>query len=271
MANIRTEEFLSLFTGWVGARRVDQIANDLEVARQGGFRLPGKLLLILFAARSGSNFLGQLLSSTGWFREIGESCRPSQLQKVRDRYGLRDCHAAAQWMIDNRGTPHAFGLKAGALVLIAAAHLGLLEEMAGRMQIVHLKRRDRVAQAISMHKIRQGGRLHSLASEGRIFSNDDYDAAAISSELARIDVVEAQFASFLSLVGKEAATVYYEDLCTAPEAEITHICERLGLTVPQPFEPRVRLEILRDEVSSKWRDRFLKELRSDVTRKNLER
>lgn len=238
---------------------MDAIARELQTPRRGGFRLPDKGLIVLFAARAGSNYLGQLLSSTGWFREIGESCRPSQLIKIRDRHQLADCHAAAQWMIDNRGTPAAFGIKAGALVLIAAAQLGLLPELVGRSKFVHLRRRDRVAQAISMYKARLGGRTHSLQPEARIFTDDDYDAAGIAAEIRGIDVVEAQFESFFELVGQPASVVYYEDVCEAPQASIGQICSELGLAMPEPFVPNVRLGILRDELSARWRDRFAAE------------
>jgi len=255
----RTAAYLELFSAWVGTRRVQQIADELEAFHRGTFRLPDKVLIALFTARSGSNFLGQLLSSTGWFREIGESCRPSQLIKVRDRKGLADTHSAAQWMIDNRGTPAAFGMKAGALVLIAAAHLGLLSEIEERVQFVHLRRRDRVAQAISMHKLRLGGRGHTQQSEERVFSDGDYDAEAIAAEIARIDVAETQFISFLEFTGKSATSLFYEDICADPETHVARICDRMNLQMPRHFEPNVRVGIMRDTVSRGWHDRFLED------------
>ena len=259
VTRLTTEDFLGLFASWVGSKRVDAIGNELQTSRRGGFQLPETGLIVLFAARAGSNYLGQLLSSTGWFREIGESCRPSQLIKIRDRHRLADCHSAAQWMIDNRGTPAAFGMKAGALVLIAAAQLGLLPELVGRSRFLHLRRRDRVAQAVSMYKARLGGRTHTLQPEARMFTDDDYDALGIAAEIQRIDVAEAQFASLLDLVGQPASTLYYEDILEAPEASVAQVCNELGLTMPEPYVPSIRLGILRDDLSARWRDRFKQE------------
>ena len=215
-----------------------------------------KILAILFASRSGSNFLGQLLSGTGWFTEIGESFRPSQLTKVRDRYRLLDRRDAAQWMIDNRGTAHAFGFKAGFTVLISAAQLGFLSEVLDRTQFVLLRRRDRVAQAVSLVKSKLSGRTHSRQPVGRPLGEADYDREAIACEVTNIKQIENQLADLVASFGKAAPIVYYEDICARPEQHVAQICDLIGLTVPVDYEPKVSLSVLRDELSARWIKRF---------------
>lgn len=235
---------------------MQQLVDELALERRGDFEVPEKVLAILFASRSGSNYLGQLLSSTGWFREIGESFRPSQLSKIRDRYGLRDRRDAAQWMIDNRGTAHAFGFKAGFTVLVAAAELGFLTEVFERTQFVLLRRRDQVAQAVSLVKSKLSGRTHSGQPEARPLTDSDYDAGAIAFELSNIVEVDGQLAEFLERLGKPAPVLYYEDICAEPTRHVEQVCRLMGLEMPADFVPKVRLGILRDEISAGWTKRF---------------
>ena len=107
-----------------------------------------------------------------------------------------------------------------------------------------------------MHKIRNGGPLHSLQSDVRSFEDCDYDAEAIAAEIARIDVVEGQFASLLDFMDRSATPVFYEDICADPKGSIATLCGRIGLRMPSSFEPQVRLGILRDAVSQGWHSRF---------------
>jgi len=110
-----------------------------------------------------------------------------------------------------------------------------------------------------MHKLRLGGRGHTQQSEERVFSDGDYDAEAIAAEIARIDVAESQFLSFLEFTGKSATSLFYEDICADPETHVAQICDRMNLQMPRHFEPNVRVGIMRDTVSRGWHDRFLED------------
>ncbi len=254
------EELLELSTELFRADRVQKIRDDLALTRYGGFRAPKRILIMLFPSRAGSNFFGQLLSSTGWFNEIGESFNPGQLEKIRHRKGLTDLHEAAQWMIDNRGTPHAFGFKAGFFVLTAAAETGFLSEVVDRAQFVLLRRRDRVGQAISLFKGKVSGQMHTRQSLERPLSDEDYDGAAIGRELRNIIRTEETLAKCVTLLGKTAPLYYYEDICAEPEKHVTEVCDLMGLEMPWHYEPKkVRLGVLRDELSERWSERFRSE------------
>jgi LPS sulfotransferase NodH len=258
VANLTREELLDLFAPYFqrGHERIREICGELQLSRRGGFRTPEKILIILFASRAGSNFFGQLLSSTGWFREIGESFNPRQLTAIRDRYGLADHHQAAQWMIDNRGTESAFGIKAGFYVLTAAVEIGFLPEVIDRAQFVLLRRRDRVAQAVSLVKGKLSGRMHSRQPLGRELTDDDYHAEAIAEQVERITAREAEYEELVRRLGKTAPIVYYEDICASPKKHVEEVCALIGLAMPDEYEPKVRLSILRDELSARWVERF---------------
>lgn len=254
------EELLALCTELFRADRIQKIQDDLPVPRYGGFRTPKNILMMLFPSRSGSNYFGQLLASTGWFNEIAESFSPGQLNKIKARESLDDPYQAAQWMIDHRGTPHGFGFKAGATVLTGAAHVGLLTEVLDRAQIVLLRRRDRVGQAISLFKGKLGARMHTRQSEGRPLTDDDYDFDAIAREYRHIPRIENKLVEFTQRVGKKAPLYYYEDICDDPVTHVQEVCDLMGLEMPWHYAPRkVRLGVLRDELSEQWANRFREE------------
>ncbi len=250
------EQLLELIASYFGRDQVRSVVEELAGASSGKFQAPATILTILFASRAGSNYLGQLLSGTGWFNEIGESFRPSQLAKTRDRHGLAGLHEAAQWMIDNRGTERAFGFKAGFHVLTAAVELDFLPQVIERTHFVLLRRHDRVAQAIALVKGRLSGQMHSGQPQGRPLNDDDYDADAIHAQVLRIKRRESEYEELVERLGKVAPVVYYEDVVAQPAEQVARICRHAGLEMPAPFRPEVRLKPLRDDLSRRWAERF---------------
>ena len=236
------------------------IRDGLAMDRHGGFTVPEKVLLILFPSRSGSNYFGQLLSSTGNFNEIAESFNYLQLAKIREKKDLPDTHAAVQWMIDNRGTPKAFGFKAGFFVLTGAVETGFLPEVIDRTQIVLLRRRDRVGQAISLFKGKASGRMHSRQPLERPLVDEDYNGDLIRREVLNIQKTETMLSECVERLGKDAPLYYYEDICEEPEAYVRKVCDLMGLDMPASYHTtKVRLQVLRDDLSGRWAQRFREE------------
>jgi LPS sulfotransferase NodH len=211
-------------------------------------------------ARSGSTYVGKLLSNTPSFADVNESFQPEQLVAIRERHGLADSRAAAQWMIDNRGTADAFGYKAGFSVLIAASRIGFLSETLERTRFIRLVRRDKVAQAISLLRAELGGKLHSVVpGEAKAISAEDYDAEKIAFNIAHVTRNERWFSEILDRLGKPAQTCIYEDICKDPGGFVASVCAQMDLPVPADFDAGVDLKILRDDISAQWAQRFRKE------------
>lgn len=247
---------LRVFGEYVSAERIRAIDTRLALPRRGGFRAPRRILMILFASRAGSGYAGRLLAKTPYFREVGESFRPQQLNAIRARQGLADNHATAQWMIAHRGTPRAFAIKGGFTQLIAATQLGFLPETIERMQFIVLKRRDRLAQAVSLLKAQASGRFHSVQPEGRLVSLDDYDADRIAFNMSHIGRNYRWFETLLDRLGKDAPVFYYEDMCAAPDRFVEGVCGLLALPPAPDFDASVDLAVLRDGISAAWVERY---------------
>lgn len=251
------EDLLELCVHYFGEARVNMIREGLAMDRFGGFKAPDKILMMLFPSRCGSNYFGQLLSSTGAFNEVAESFNYLQLAKIRERKKLADTHEAVQWMIDHRGTPKAFGFKAGFFVLTGAVETGFLSEVLDRTQVVLLRRRDRIGQAISIEKIKLTGRRHSRQPLERPLTDDDYDGESIRRQLLNIRKTEDKLAECAERLGKDAPLYYYEDICAEPEMHVRKVCDLLGLDMPPDYEPtKVRLDVLRNDLSDRWAERF---------------
>jgi Stf0 sulphotransferase len=249
-------DLLALIETYIGPERMAATAAALDDAPVRPFEAPPRIAAILFASRSGSSYAGRLLANTLYFRQVGENFAPDQLAAISKRRSLPDCHSAAQWMIGHRGTPEAFAYKAGFSVLAAAAHLGFLDQTLERTRFILLRRRDRVAQAVSLTRAELSGRFHSNQNDGRPVSRSDYDGDHIARNLDRIDRNERDLADFVTRTGKEAPTVYYEDICADPAAFVGLVCGLLDLPAPEAPATDVDLEILRDAISEKWSARF---------------
>lgn len=237
---------------------LDRIGSELTLS--GGrtdFReVPDRVLMILFASRAGSTYAGHLLANTPHFQRVAESFNPPQLHKIRVDQELADDGEALRWMIANRGTAQAFAAKCGEPGLASAWHLGFLNAVIDRVTFVLLKRRDVVAQAVSLFRAELSGRFHSPQKASQHVRADQYDREKIAIRLLIIEQVYESLVRFLTLTGRAYRTVYYEDICTDPAAFVRMTCVDLDLTPPDEFDGTVRLEILRDEINEEWIDRF---------------
>ena len=255
---VRTrEEMLALFASFVGEKKVAQLGRELVLEdAAAGFEAPPAILFILFASRAGSSYCGRLLSKTPYFQYVAEAFKPKHLEEVRSRRDFATHSEAAQWMIEHWGSPHGFGMKAGFNVLIGAAHLGFLPQVLDRAQFVLLRRRDKVAQAVSLLKGNLSGQMHSIQPDGRSVTAAEYDAAAIAENIAHIARNESYFEEIARRLGKRPPLLYYEDVCADPGGFVAQICDLLGLPFPADYDPEVDLEVMRDEVSEQWAARF---------------
>lgn len=250
---------LALLARYAGAPRVREIGERLALPRQGGFDIPPAVLMIVFASRAGSGYAGRLLAKTPYFNNVGENFRLDHLAAMRELHGLDDDWQAAQWMIGHRGTPQAFGFKGGFTQLIAATQLGFFPAALPRAKIIILKRRDTLAQAVSLYKARTSGRFHSVQPEGRAVRLDDYDGDAIARHLKHIERNYRWFEALFARLGKPAPIVYYEDICARPRRFVATMLRRLDLPPVAGFEPDVDLTILRDDINAAWAERFREE------------
>jgi LPS sulfotransferase NodH len=129
----------------------------------------------------------------------------------------------------------------------------------GEVLCIHLRREDRLAQAVSLVKAEQTGLWH-IAPDGREVERlaparpPVYDRARIAGVLAELEDFDRAWDEWFAAQGIEPLRISYERLAEAPGLVLGEICGRLGLAAPGPVQPGVGR--LADAVSADWMRRY---------------
>lgn len=227
--------------------------------------------LVCATPRSGSTLLCGLLESSGVAGHPASYFDPRGLQEYADRWGI---DRSSDGRIDDvfmraaltaGRTPNGvFGGRVmaetmpGLIVDLAAASgprssdLDLLRAQLGRVQFVHLRRGDVVAQAVSWARSLQTHYWHPgevIAPGGQ---DPRYDADLIGELVARIETLEAAWATWFA--GQEIVPyeVIYEELAADPPGTVAEILSRLGFQVPLDRQLETSHRRQADHVNADW-------------------
>lgn len=152
--------------------------------------------------------------------------------------------------------------------MIAAVHSGLksdTERLAaafGDVLYIHLRREDKLAQAVSLVKAEQTGLWH-VAPDGTEVerlappAEPVYDHARIAAKLANLEADDATWTDWFDAQQIRPLSIGYENLAAHPQKELTRICTRLS--VPPPKSVKANLAKMADAVSEDWIRRFREE------------
>ncbi len=134
----------------------------------------------------------------------------------------------------------------------------------GKTLFIHLTRRNKLEQAISLvkatqtglwHKAPDGTELERLSAEQEL----NYDASAIVRHLAELTDMDAHWVSWFAGQGMKPLRISYEDLSDDPEGMLTKILEHLGVDQGHARGIEVPVAKLADETNKLWASRFLAE------------
>lgn len=207
-------------------------------------------LFLCFTNRCGSNYLAQLLASTGLCNEAGEFFNAATVLEhaaARRLASLHDYVAALPDLVPRRPILAA---KLGLDQLIMLADADLLAPSA---RFLLLERQDRLAQAISRVIASQTGAWSSAQAAA---AAPRFDPAAIAEERARIDAANAGFYAFFAANRIAPFHTTYEALLAAPERVVADIGAWLGHPGLAPDPRRVTLRVQRNAVNAEWRRRL---------------
>ncbi|MEI4487213.1 Stf0 family sulfotransferase [Frigidibacter sp. MR17.14] len=244
--------------------------------------------LLCTTPRSGSTLLCSLLTAAGLGRP-DSFLMPDPAPEWRRRWGLPPGgnpadpeHAAAmlaavRWA--GRSPVKSLGRDGGAvfgmrlmaddlprLVTLARAthpdspgEAQAIAAALGAPVFLHLVRRDRLAQAVSLVKAGQTGLWHRAPDGTEVErlsppAEPVYDAPAIARAKARLAVGTARWARWFRAEGVTPLVLDYEDLAADPQAALAAICARLGRPPTAPVAPEVA--VLSDAVNRDWIARF---------------
>lgn len=215
--------------------------------------------LICTHPRSGSNFLCELLASTGKMGEPAEYFHEANMQRsglsVRNK---DDIVARFDFVKRQKSSANGvFGIKLFFFDLESLRGSRIFNHF-GNFQFIFLERRDKLLQAISIRKALHSGQLRSDTEAAR--PQAEYDYEDIRLRLLRSLRADQNWLSFFRLNGIDPVICIYEQLALEPESNVDRIAKAIGLETPVRIDTtRLRLRVQRDSSSLAWRDRFLAE------------
>jgi len=222
---------------------------------------PLRCVLLAFVNRSGSNYLAELLKSTGKFAGFEESLNDFSMRYLVPRFAsvsfpdyIRRIQSEA-----TKVPGQVWGVKVGwmqlAMLLRSQAIPNLIHP-----SIILARRRDVISQAVSLFIAEQTGQWTSATAPTMDRKDIAYDGDKIFTHLRGILNSYSQLESILTFANLPYIEVFYEDLLDAPQGIISGLSRKL---VGHGFAPQirsVRMEIQRNEIDNDLKLRFIKDL-----------
>lgn len=211
---------------------------------------------ICTAPRSGSNFLSQLLASTGLLGKPLEYFNGPGRRFFDDPGYPDDPHEQMHRILTMGVTNNSVY----ALKLFAHQHDWISRQVRWTehlpdLRYVYLTRRDLLGQAISWSRASQTGQFrHSQRSK----SQPVYDPASISMLLSRIVTEYARWEVYFARNAIAPLRLVYEDVVTAPQVSVNAVASLLSLAEMAPVDlNHVGVIVQRDSINEDWRRRFI--------------
>ncbi|TWB69355.1 LPS sulfotransferase NodH [Nitrospirillum amazonense] len=208
-----------------------------------------KLYIIFIIARSGSTWLTELAKNSNvlgvpqeWFNEgwiqtedRALGCSPPKI------VGLRDINTYAQWLARSSASPcRVVGVQLSYYQLLAMQQLARVPSSAFRdITFFYLRRKNIIAQGISLYKSASSGVFHSYQSTDHsdaYLSKVAYDPDRIKETIMGLLTCESGFEKHFSDHDMTPKRFFYEDLMANP----LNVLNWMDRTITGVLHPRIR-------------------------------
>ena len=208
--------------------------------------------------RSGSNWLGQLLGSTGVLGNPLEYFNGPGRRQLTDPSYPDDPQQQVERVLTMGKTPNGiYGVKLFAPQFQEIESRVRLSRDLPNLRFIFLRRQDVLGQAISWARALQTHQYRTTqAVQGDMF----YDPALILDRIRQIFLEYSQWSAYFARTGMSPIEILYEDLLDDPWPAVDRIAGLFGHRRDVQIRPdRIDIEIQRDAVNEEWRRRFLAE------------
>jgi LPS sulfotransferase NodH len=225
--------------------------ENRELEKQRGYA-------ICTAARSGSNWLCYLLSSTGHLGHPREYFNCEARRQFDDPTYPAEPAGQFSRILTMGATPNrVYGLKVSPSQHDAISQSCAWTRLLPNLNFVWLQRRDVLGQALSAARAVQTGQFRSTVPASH---PPTYDPHLIKESLVGAVRDQARWALFFARTGIVPLPVFYEDVVANPQATIDRIAELVGIRQQVVIRPDlIDLRVQRDATTEEWRARFLRE------------
>jgi trehalose 2-sulfotransferase len=250
----------------------------------GNFSMPPYASYVICGTpRSGSTLLCEMLISTGIAGRPNSFFRQQSIADWADRWDVDRTHGVDDAEFDARYIPAMLQAGAGGtgifglrlmwpsvgeairrLVRLNGGPADLaaqFETAFGPTLYIHLSRRDKVAQAISLVRAEQSGLWH-LAADGSVYEGtaapqpNVYDASRIGEVFAELNRDDAAWEAFFAGHQIKPVRLAYETMTANPQAALASILAALGLDAEVAKDVSVGTAKMASGTSREWADRF---------------
>lgn len=245
--------------------------------------------LLCATPRTGSTLLCHLLASTGVAGRPASYFREPDLATWAARWGLppadgdRVDAAYVEAVLEAARTPDGlvgirlmWGSAEPLLSRLAVLHPDLagnprvlLDAVLGPVRVVHLRRRDVVAQAVSWALAERTG--HWQDGDPRTAAPTTPDLELVDALVATIREHDAAWSRWFAALGLEPVRLDHEDLVADPVAATAGVLAGLGLRLPAGAQVAAPDRRQADEVNAAWVVRYRAECGRPATPAGLRR
>lgn len=215
---------------------------------------------ICMTPRSGSTFLAKVMSKAGVFghpQEYLHRHEPSALPAHAQRYGVNSWTSYLAALAAHTRTDNGiFGLKADPNMLLPLLIDGTFDRTLARGKFIYVTRTDLVMQAISLTKAQHTG---SWTAQVTPLAAPQFSFAAIYGNVLRLTEMMGRWETFFAYNGIAPLRLTYERIDTEIDTVLADIAGYLGVARPKSTTSYAR-DHQRDDVSTTWRDLFIKAL-----------
>jgi trehalose 2-sulfotransferase len=131
-----------------------------------------------------------------------------------------------------------------------------LDALFPQLRIVFVRRRNKVAQAVSLWKAVQ---TQQWRNEDDLFRGDspaEYDYRALKHLVNELHLWDARWEDWFHATGREPIRVIYEDFVNTRAATIGRVLDALGINPREPESQMGPMKPQADDVSNDWVSRF---------------
>lgn len=245
--------------------------------------------MLCTAARSGSTLLCALLGETGMAGRPGSHFHEPSLETWLQDYQLasqpfasrKDALRAVFAKARERGLggTDIFGLRmqrnsfpyfidqADHLYPDRSCDVERIEAAFGRTLFIHLRRSDKIAQAVSWEMAEQTGLWHRRADGSELERTAPprapvYDRKAIARRLDDLTRWDAEWADWFAREGVSPLRLGYDELADAPQRVLARVLDALGLDPAAARHVQPPTARLADQISIEWIERFTSETKA---------
>ena len=134
-----------------------------------------------------------------------------------------------------------------------------LDEVFPNLRLVFVRRRDKVAQAVSLWKAIQTQQWRNEAEPESDRRDATYDYEALQFLLRELHRWDAQWEDWFHATGREPIRVIYEEFATTRAATVGRVLDGLGIDPPEPDGASGPMKRQADGLSKDWVERFREE------------